>query len=543
MAGKAINATSEGAQAAAASGTHVGASSVRAGRAAQSKNIAVKAGVRSEGAIVKANVQSDGTGSEAGAQSAALRAKAASGATRNNEPPATGRPRTRWASIGISCTLAWAFLINAAGGAAPEGALSWQASYIVLAAAMVVFGFAAHKAPAFLESAAAGYVAAGLGAVGSTVLVFSFATPVLAFAQAPVTILCSCVLGWLYLQWGQFYVRLNTRTAVGCLFVANIAGSLLKCLAHFSPLPLACAITMVLPVASMLLCRMALLDTPRTGHAAVRFESHNLRGLWKVAAAVAALSFVTAFLVGKSYGNQSSAPTDAFLLGRVCEVLISAVVLGVIIGAKKSFNFAQLWRIVLVLLALDVLCQALLPQVKVIRSVESSAWDLLVLFTWLTAADIARHAQAAPPLVFGVGWAFYTAPFAVGSLAAGALAAANGDVTTTTALMFALALVGTFCLEVRDQDTKWIFAELSGERASAPEDHRSIDERCDAIAAARNLTPRELEVMKMLCKGRTKSYIAETLYLTENTVRSHTKHLYTKLDVHSKQELMDLVGA
>ena len=78
---------------------------------------------------------------------------------------------------------------------------------------------------------------------------------------------------------------------------------------------------------------------------------------------------------------------------------------------------------------------------------------------------------------------------------------------------------------------------------SATQDHRSIDERCDAVGAERNLTPRELEVMKMLCKGRTKSYIAETLYLTETTVRSHTKYIYTKFDVRSKQELMDLVGA
>ncbi len=452
----------------------------------------------------------------------------------------TARPR--WASIGICCALAWAFLINAACGAAPAGELSWQASYLVLAAVMVAFGALAHKVPAFLKSAIAGYVVAGLGAAGSLVLVLSVAAPVLAPAQAPAAILCSCVLGWLYLQWGQLYVRLETRTAVWCLFVANIAGSLLKCLAHFSPLPLACAITMVLPVASVLLCRMALINVPHRGRATVRFESHNLRGLWKVAVAVAALAFVTAFLVGKSYGNQSSAPADVFLLGRACEVVISAVVLGVVVGAKKSFNFAQLWRIVLVLLALDVLSQALFPQVEVFRCVESSAWDLLVLFTWLTVADVARHAQATPPLVFGVGWAFYTAPFAVGSIVAGALAAAYVDVATTTVLMFVLALVGTFCLELRDQDTKWIFAELSGERASAPECHRSIDERCDVVGAQHGLTPRELEVMKMLCKGRTKSYIAETLYLTENTVRSHTKHIYTKLDVHSKQELMDLVG-
>ncbi len=47
--------------------------------------------------------------------------------------------------------------------------------------------------------------------------------------------------------------------------------------------------------------------------------------------------------------------------------------------------------------------------------------------------------------------------------------------------------------------------------------------------------------MQLLVKGRTKAYIAETLYLTENTVKGHARHIYTKLDVHSKQELLDLV--
>ena len=247
--------------------------------------------------------------------------------------------------------------------------------------------------------------------------------------------------------------------------------------------------------------------------------------------------------MGKSFGNQSAAPIDVFLLGRAFEVLISGVVLAVVLGAKKAFNFAQLWRIVLTVLAIDVLCQAMLPQITVIRCVESSAWDLLVLFTWLTVVDIARHAKLNSSVVIGVGWAFYAGSFAGGSMLASWFFAMQVDVAVTTLLMFALALVGTFCLEVRDQDTKWIFAELSGERSSAPEDHHSIDERCAAIGQKHGLTPRELEVMQMLCKGRTKSYIAETLYLTENTVRSHTKHIYTKLDVHSKQELMSLVGA
>ena len=48
--------------------------------------------------------------------------------------------------------------------------------------------------------------------------------------------------------------------------------------------------------------------------------------------------------------------------------------------------------------------------------------------------------------------------------------------------------------------------------------------------------------MVLLCQGRSKSYIAESLFISENTVRSHSKNIYRKLGVHSKQELLDLVS-
>ena len=81
--------------------------------------------------------------------------------------------KPRLASIGICCTLAWAFLINAAGGEAPTGQLSWQVSYFALAVAMVAFGFIARSKPAFVESPAAGYVAAVAGAFGAAALLLA----------------------------------------------------------------------------------------------------------------------------------------------------------------------------------------------------------------------------------------------------------------------------------------------------------------------------------------------------------------------------------
>lgn len=37
------------------------------------------------------------------------------------------------------------------------------------------------------------------------------------------------------------------------------------------------------------------------------------------------------------------------------------------------------------------------------------------------------------------------------------------------------------------------------------------------------------------------AHIAELLFVSENTVRTHSKRIYVKLDVHKRQELIDLV--
>ena len=74
---------------------------------------------------------------------------------------------------------------------------------------------------------------------------------------------------------------------------------------------------------------------------------------------------------------------------------------------------------------------------------------------------------------------------------------------------------------------------------------RTTDEtfatRCATIASEFSLTPREAEVFAMLARGRDRAYIEEELVVSRNTVKAHVKHIYAKLDIHSHQELLDLV--
>lgn len=71
----------------------------------------------------------------------------------------------------------------------------------------------------------------------------------------------------------------------------------------------------------------------------------------------------------------------------------------------------------------------------------------------------------------------------------------------------------------------------------------SLEIVCDQLASAHSLSGREREILGYLARGRSQPYIREELILSKNTVATHVKHIYQKLDVHSRQELLDLIEA
>lgn len=53
------------------------------------------------------------------------------------------------------------------------------------------------------------------------------------------------------------------------------------------------------------------------------------------------------------------------------------------------------------------------------------------------------------------------------------------------------------------------------------------------------LTSRELEVLELLASGKSYSTIANNLFVDKETIRSHIKNIYFKLEVHSKAEAIE----
>ena len=74
---------------------------------------------------------------------------------------------------------------------------------------------------------------------------------------------------------------------------------------------------------------------------------------------------------------------------------------------------------------------------------------------------------------------------------------------------------------------------LTGKPKSSPDSF-------DSFVTRYSLSERETDVARLVTKGYSADRIAEIMGLSVNTVRTHTKNLYRKLAIHSRQDLIDL---
>ena len=69
-----------------------------------------------------------------------------------------------------------------------------------------------------------------------------------------------------------------------------------------------------------------------------------------------------------------------------------------------------------------------------------------------------------------------------------------------------------------------------------------LQDKSQLVADRYNLSKREAEVLPYILEGRSARVIANKLFISENTVRSHIRHILEKVGIRSKAELVDIIG-
>ena len=74
-------------------------------------------------------------------------------------------------------------------------------------------------------------------------------------------------------------------------------------------------------------------------------------------------------------------------------------------------------------------------------------------------------------------------------------------------------------------------------------EHQRAEHLYDGLAEEFSLSAREREVVEMLAEGYTSTYITDVLGVSYGTVKAHIAHIYQKMGVHRKDDLLDLIDA
>lgn len=69
------------------------------------------------------------------------------------------------------------------------------------------------------------------------------------------------------------------------------------------------------------------------------------------------------------------------------------------------------------------------------------------------------------------------------------------------------------------------------------------EERKDLIFEKYEITKREREIVNKICEGKTNQQIADELFISLQTVKDHTHRIYTKIGIHSRLKLVQLVNS
>ena len=187
-----------------------------------------------------------------------------------------------------------------------------------------------------------------------------------------------------------------------------------------------------------------------------------------------------------------------------------------------------------------------------------SYYFVALLITYLIA-EAAQTRKVSPYVLMGVAMGVARVCLAVALLsgyAAGVAGGGPGDEAEHTMRYLVIIVVVLYALCMAlvffSRDRKRRRAEeasadapnesaVGTDSVSVPEIDSTLDACCASVAREGGLTEREAEILVYLARGRTKAYIADALFVTENTVRSHVRNIYSKLDVHTRQELLDLL--
>ena len=327
--------------------------------------------------------------------------------------------------------------------------------------------------------------------------------------------------------WVDLYATLNPVRVAFLNAVSILLAEMLIYLVEMNPLNRIFVVAFALPLATGISYHLAANDS-KNGIEEERPRAFPASAVFpfpiKVMAFIGACSF--------AYGVVSIS-TNA-VLARHAAVIPALVVLVFVIINTKRFSISLLYRLAFPLMVCGFLLIALVPGAAqpLPSTMLYAGFASVEMLLLLMVCAISYSTEASALWLFGL----LTAVQFFSRQAGDWLERAVGGGIVLVVIAVALVIITSLPIMTE----KSLFT-IWRAHASNDGDEDFIKVRLSSLASACALTDREVEVLYLLVQGRTNDDIAQNMFISTGTVKTHVYHIYQKLGVHTRKELMALI--
>lgn len=309
------------------------------------------------------------------------------------------------------------------------------------------------------------------------------------------------------------------------------------------------------------------------------YDAEPISTVIRILAGIALLGFAVGLAGAYPFYQASALSMPLRIVHQVGVCMLSCGLIWWALIHGGGLKFGTMWRLIIGFIIAGVILVALNSENSIAVGVLliAIANTFLAGYLWFTAYDYGRHVSMPTYVVLGAVWIVYILPRELGRCVILKLEAFSGLTLLPVIAISFLVVVGiALLLSDNLPHTRPLFADFAGKTAremhsqplvrsldrslAAPHTPASaipasstpsippsstpstaLDARCDYVRQHFGLTERETDMVRLLAHGRSKTSISKELFISENTVKSYTRNVYSKLNIHSKQQLLDIL--
>lgn len=345
--------------------------------------------------------------------------------------------------------------------------------------------------------------------------------------------------GIIMISYGEAYRRSDPSKSIFEIPFSFFLASIIAFVASALPTIWTCLICIVLPAFSGLY-----LFTQKSAIKEDASPQDNseikLRGFAVRVGACACLIGLADGVVRIAFSSSGELPFESF--GDLSLVAANLISLGIMYGCiilSQTASLRSVYKSVVFIMALFFMLLPVFSEFDFVESTISlTGYGTFNALMWILLVEISSRFKLSSSVVFGMGWGMVSLGVLLGSLA-GVLLSAYAPFTPQ--MLSLIALVATLAILV---SYMFIFTESDLLNLITPiksNQEGSLQDKCIQIAEGYKLSTKETEVLILAAKGRSRARIQNELHIASGTVSTHMRHIYEKLGVHTKQELLDLI--